>query len=141
MIWALARDPGPVGAVHLVDHEAVELTNLQRYVLSTQADVGRVKVEVARTALLAGASRLEPLTFLTRWDDYVVGRGHPSFDRVVVGLDSAADRIAVQAALPRRGSERLDPGGRSGRLAPRLPWRGRLLGLPLHADPGRPEPG
>lgn len=102
VIWALARDPGPVGVVHLVDHEAVELTNLQRYILSTQADLGRVKVEVARAALLAGASRLEPLTFLTRWDDYVVGRGHPSFDRVVVGLDSAADRIAVQAALPRR---------------------------------------
>lgn len=102
LVWALARTPGLRGALDLVDHEGVELSNLQRYVLALQSDVGRVKVEVAREALAAGASPLTVHPFVDRWADYVEGRGHPSLARAVVALDSARDRIAVQAALPAR---------------------------------------
>jgi len=103
LVWALARTPGLTGAPHLVDHEQIDLTNLQRYVLATQADVGRVKVEVSRGALVAGGSPgLAPVPFVARWDDYLAGRGHPAMARVVTALDTAADRIAVQASLPGR---------------------------------------
>lgn len=101
-IWALAKVPGLKGRLHLVDHEKVELSNLQRYVLTTQHDIDRVKVTVAHEAVAAGNSRLETTPFVTRWDEYVEGRGHCALSRAVAALDSAADRIAVQAALPRR---------------------------------------
>lgn len=103
LVWALARAPGLTGAPHLVDHEQIDLTNLQRYVLATQADVGRVKVEVSRGALVASASAgLAPVPFVARWDEYLAGRGHPTIPRVVTALDTAADRITVQASLPGR---------------------------------------
>jgi hypothetical protein len=100
-VWALARVPGLTGDLHLIDHERVELFNLQRYVLATQDDVGRVKVELSRQALCATGS-FRATAFVTRWDEYVQGRGHGVLPRVVAALDSAEDRIAVQAALPKR---------------------------------------
>ncbi|MER9642186.1 ThiF family adenylyltransferase [Mesorhizobium sp. M0239] len=39
-LWALARQSGLSGRLHVVDHEAIELSNLQRYVLAGQAEVG-----------------------------------------------------------------------------------------------------
>lgn len=102
VIWALARAPGLKGVLHLIDHEQVELSNLQRYVLATQTDVGRVKVEVAREALVSSSSSLMCMPFTARWDEYQAGRGHAVLKRVLVALDTARDRIAVQAALPGR---------------------------------------
>jgi hypothetical protein len=102
VVWALSRTPRLTGDLHLVDHEALELSNLQRYVLAVQKDVGRVKVEVARETLTAGPSSLGLYPFVARWADYVEGRGHPTLARAVVALDSARDRIEVQAALPAR---------------------------------------
>ncbi|TNC65786.1 E2 ligase fold family C protein [Rubellimicrobium roseum] len=102
VIWALARMPHLTGALHLVDHEVVDLSNLQRYVLARQSDVGRVKVEIAREALLAGRTSLVPVPFHQRWAEYIAGQGHRPMARVVTALDTAKDRIAVQASLPAR---------------------------------------
>jgi molybdopterin/thiamine biosynthesis adenylyltransferase len=101
-IWALARTPGLTGSLQLIDHEPVDLSNLQRYVLTIQRDVGRQKVIVAQKAMTAGRSRLRVARFGIRWEEFVARRGHPAIGRVVAALDSAADRIAVQAALPAR---------------------------------------
>lgn len=102
VVWTLARTARLTGTLHLVDHEAVELSNLQRYVLALQAGIKRVKVELARQILSAGASPLTVRPFVDRWGDYVEGRGNPIFVRSVAALDSARDRIEVQAALPAR---------------------------------------
>ncbi|HZF93886.1 MAG TPA: E2 ligase fold family C protein [Allosphingosinicella sp.] len=102
VIWALSRTRGVSGALHLVDHETVELSNLQRYVLATQEDDQQLKVAVAQQALAAGGFEAEVLPFACRWDEYLQGQGHPVLGRVVAALDSAEDRIAVQASLPRR---------------------------------------
>jgi hypothetical protein len=102
VVWALARTPRLSGELHLVDPEQLELSNLQRYLLATQQDVDRVKVEVARQTLLAGPCHLVVSPFVGTWADYVQGRGHCAMDRVVTALDSAADRIGVQASLPGR---------------------------------------
>jgi molybdopterin/thiamine biosynthesis adenylyltransferase len=42
-----------IGHLTLVDHDTVDLTNLQRQIVHTQARVGQLKVESARAALLA----------------------------------------------------------------------------------------
>jgi hypothetical protein len=101
-IWALARTPGLTGTLQLVDHESVDLSNLQRYVLTTQQDVGRQKVIVAQRAMTAGRSRLRVERCGMRWEEYVGRRRHRPIGRVMCALDSAADRIAVQASLPGR---------------------------------------
>lgn len=98
-IWALARAAGVKGSLHLVDHEDVDLSNLQRYVLARQCHVGSPKVDLARSALAGTA--LEVAVHSVKWDFYVNNRNDWMFERVAVALDNAPDRMAVQGALPK----------------------------------------
>lgn len=83
----------------MVDHEDVDLFNLQRYVLCGHGDVGIAKVDVA----VARSSRpaLTVVPHRADWEHYASGREDWRFDRVAAALDTARDRIAVQASLPR----------------------------------------
>ena len=94
--WALSRTP-IVGQIHLVDPETIELSNLQRYVLCKRSDEGGSKVEVI-SADFGGL--LEALPFRGTWADFVEANGY-RWERVLVALDSARDRRAVQGSLPR----------------------------------------
>lgn len=97
-IWALGRAGGLGGMLDLIDHERVELTNLQRYVLATQRDVDLPKVDVA-AAHLAG-SGLASRHFQKTWRGYVEELGDWRIERVAVALDTVADRLEVQGSLP-----------------------------------------
>jgi hypothetical protein len=94
-VWALARVPAR-GQLHLIDPEPVDLGNVQRYVLATRADVGRSKVEVLGAHLSA---RLNPIPLSVTWAEFITGHGS-NLPAVLVALDSAHDRRAVQASLP-----------------------------------------
>ncbi|XSC48385.1 ThiF family adenylyltransferase [Bradyrhizobium sp. RDT10] len=98
-IWALARTASLKGSLRLVDHEEVDLSNLQRYVLAGQCDVGSPKVDLARAAL--ADTVLEVSAHCAKWDVYASDRNDWMFERVAVALDNAPDRIAVQGALPK----------------------------------------
>ncbi len=98
-VWALSRTRGLRGTLHLVDHEAIEATNLQRYVMAMQSHLDVSKVELAASMLSGSGLTVRPHD--RRWDAYVTGRGDWSFERVAVALDTAADRLAVQGSLPR----------------------------------------
>jgi Prokaryotic E2 family C/ThiF family len=95
-VWALGRSPAR-GQLHIVDPQTIEHSNLQRYVLATENDVDRAKGALARDFL---ASELEPLIHDLRWQDFSASNGS-RWERVLVALDSAGDRRAVQASLPR----------------------------------------
>ncbi|WFU80766.1 E2 ligase fold family C protein [Bradyrhizobium sp. CIAT3101] len=99
-IWAMSRLRGVKGEIHLIDHEAVDLTNLQRYLLTTMTDIDASKVALAASALKD--SGIEARAFPMSWAGYVEQAGHHRFDRVAVALDSVRDRIQVQGSLPRR---------------------------------------
>jgi len=99
-VSALSRLRVVEGVLHLIDHETIELTNLQRYVLPVLTDDGASKVALAAAALDGGEIRAVP--FVATWADYVAGVGHHRFDTVAVALDSVRDRIQVQSSLPRR---------------------------------------
>ncbi|ODT03003.1 MAG: hypothetical protein ABS52_11230 [Gemmatimonadetes bacterium SCN 70-22] len=121
-LWTLARLPGIRGTLHVVDGEAIDASNPQRYVLATSADEDTKKValavELMRTApdpVAPGASdgsvvrRVPPTERATftvvphdvRWGQFLAARPTPwRLARVLVALDSARDRVAVQAALP-----------------------------------------
>jgi molybdopterin/thiamine biosynthesis adenylyltransferase len=101
-IWSLSHMPGLAGEIHVIDDELVDVSNLQRYVLTTTGDEGVAKVEVAkRFPRLATAVSI--VDHKMTWGGFLSKRAAPwNFETIAVALDSAADRIAVQAALPRR---------------------------------------
>lgn len=99
-VWAMRRVPGVSGALDLIDHEDIELSNLQRYVECGQADVEKSKVHTA-ARLLAGTS-LRVTPHQRRWGAFLAERGGWDLGTVAVALDTAQDRRAVQASLPRR---------------------------------------
>jgi molybdopterin/thiamine biosynthesis adenylyltransferase len=98
-IWALRRLPSLTGTLHAVDHDAIELSNLQRYVMALQKDIDTPKSQLARALLKREGLRIaaRPL----KWSDFVATRRKRNFERVAVALDNAADRIGLQASLPR----------------------------------------
>jgi hypothetical protein len=95
-LWALGRT-GATGRIHVVDPERVDLSNLQRYVLASRADEGAVKADLGARHLPEG---LRPEPHPDTWAAFVAGAGY-NWPRVLVALDSAAHRRAVQATLPR----------------------------------------
>jgi molybdopterin/thiamine biosynthesis adenylyltransferase len=99
-VWAMSRLRGVKGELHLIDHETIELTNLQRYLLTTMTDVEASKVVLAASALKDCG--IEVQCFATTWAGYVERMGHHRFDRVAVALDTVRDRVQVQSSLPRR---------------------------------------
>jgi hypothetical protein len=99
-VWALARLPGARGAPFMVEPEPVDLSNLQRYVLALQRHVGQTKLNLAHEAFAGGD--IKPRLIHATWAEFVQGLGHAPLDRVAAALDSAHDRVQVQAALPRR---------------------------------------
>lgn len=98
-VWALSRLKILSGRLHLIDHEIVELSNLQRYALATQRHADKTeKVRLCKDALRQ--TNLTVAAHRCTWAEYVAGRSNWSFDRVAVAVDSARDRIAVQSSLP-----------------------------------------
>ncbi|MDQ3817588.1 MAG: E2 ligase fold family C protein [Acidobacteriota bacterium] len=97
-VWALKRTPGLSGVLHLVDGEVVDLSNLQRYVLTTQKSVRESKVAIAVDQFRG--TGVAPQSHNERWGDFLAGVSGWNFERVAVAVDSDGDRIAVQASLP-----------------------------------------
>ena len=94
-VGVLGRSPAK-GTIYIVDHECLELSNLQRYVLAARADDGRPKVDIA-APFFSGDVRCIPNQ--TTWADFTEEFGY-GWQHVLVAVDSAADRRSVQAALP-----------------------------------------
>jgi hypothetical protein len=93
--WALARSP-MAGSLHLIDHQVIELSNLQRYVLAVRTDDEATKVQVTARYFDRG---IEAIPHERTWSGFVQDFGY-RWHNVLVALDSAEHRRAVQAALP-----------------------------------------
>jgi len=96
VVWALALS-SLTGTLHIVDHETLELSNLQRYVLAERSDERKTKIEIAERHL---RGPLKPQPHQQTWAEFVGMAGY-DWPHVLVALDSAADRRAVQASLPK----------------------------------------
>lgn len=94
--WALARTPVK-GTLTIVDHQTIDLGNIQRYVLAERADEGSSKPLVASryftNSLRAIPNESDFATFLEITNHRV--------ERLLLALDSARDRRAGQASLPK----------------------------------------
>jgi hypothetical protein len=85
---------GASGTMFSVDPERIELSNLQRYVLSRDSDIGKPKVVLLEERLRSSAIDVVPLN--TEWHAELVSTQIPT----LTALDSAEARIGVQASLP-----------------------------------------
>jgi hypothetical protein len=97
-VWTLSRLRGLHGTLHLIDDQTIDLTNLQRYVLATDGDITRPKVELAKERLsdtVCVCCLINP-----NGAKYLTQRADWRLPRVGVAVDTAADRQAIQAALP-----------------------------------------
>jgi hypothetical protein len=92
------RGGGFTGSIVAVDPEAVEESNLQRYVLAVDADEGEAKTTLVRRALEDDTLDVEEVK--ARWGEEDAARLR--VDVAAVGLDTPEDRIGVAASLPRR---------------------------------------
>lgn len=84
-----------VGHLILADHDKVDLTNLQRQIIHSTSDVGRLKVESARDRLLA----INPDTKITTIAQKLQGEHLHQYinqaDIVIDGSDNFATRFAI----------------------------------------------
>jgi hypothetical protein len=93
--WALSRAP-LIGDLDVVDHQTIDLSNLQRYLLADRADEGKEKASLLASHFTGG---LRGHAHNCTWQEWVANN-RPKLPRVLVALDTAQDRRAVQAALP-----------------------------------------
>ncbi len=99
-IWCLNLIPSLSGRIALVDHEQVDLTNLQRYVLADQNTVDVVKTDMAFKYL--DRPGLEVKCYAKEFGEHVTeDRPDCDFDVIAVAVDNIPNRVAAQAVLPR----------------------------------------
>ena len=92
-----------VGKITLVDHDDVDLTNLQRQIAHTTDTVGRAKVESAQIALGRLNPHVDVLPLPMRADTALLDSLVPSADVVLDCCDNFATRQAINAACVRHG--------------------------------------
>lgn len=100
---ALYLAAGGIGTLRLIDDDTVALSNLQRQIIFTGADIDRTKVEAATTALgaLNPHVRVEPVA--QRLTDANAAALIAGCDLVLDGTDDFATRFAVNAACVAAG--------------------------------------
>jgi adenylyltransferase/sulfurtransferase len=87
-----------VGHLTLVDHDTVDLTNLQRQIAHTTASVGRFKVDSARDTLLALNPTITIETVAARLEGELLADLVKRHDAVLDCTDNFAIRFALNAA-------------------------------------------
>lgn len=84
-----------VGRLVLVDHDAVELSNLQRQIVHASDDIGRPKVASARDRLAALNPNIDIETVEGALDDDGYARWLPTVDAVVDATDNFGARFQI----------------------------------------------
>jgi molybdopterin-synthase adenylyltransferase len=98
---ALYLGTAGVGHITLVDHDTVDLTNLQRQLAHTLARVGQPKAESARQAIAAINPEPKVQAIAVRADGALLDSLVPRFDVVIDCCDNFSTRHAINAACVR----------------------------------------
>ncbi len=114
---ALARSG--VGALDLIDHDQVALTNLNRQIIATADTVGRDKVDVMRERILS----INPEARVRVWKTFVLPENIGEFpfgeyDYAADALDTVAAKIAIAEAGKRTGTPVISSMGTGNKLDP-----------------------
>jgi molybdopterin-synthase adenylyltransferase len=98
---ALYLGTAGVGRITLVDHDSVDLTNLQRQIAHTLARVGQPKAQSAQQAIAAINPEPRVRVVAQRADAGLLDELVPSADVVIDCCDNFATRQAINAACVR----------------------------------------
>ena len=93
-----------VGRITLIDDDTVDLTNLQRQIMHTEARVGWPKVESARTAIAAINPDVEVITVARRADGPLLETLLRDAELAIDCSDNFAARQALNAACVATGT-------------------------------------
>ena len=100
---ALYLGTAGVGTITLVDHDTVDLTNLQRQLAHTLARVGQPKAESARAAIAAINPEPRVQAIAVRADGALLDSLVPQANVVIDCCDNFHTRHAINAACVRHG--------------------------------------
>ena len=96
VVWMFRRLLGLHGTITVVDHESIELSNLQRYVLADGESIGRPKVDLVENVMAGGAISVR--TFSGKWSDFLESSDW-NLPRLAVAVDSVQERIKICGSL------------------------------------------
>jgi molybdopterin-synthase adenylyltransferase len=100
---ALYLGTAGVGTITLVDHDDVDLTNLQRQIAHTMARIGEPKAQSAREAIAAINPEPQVRAVVARADATLLDELVPQADVVIDCCDNFKTRHAVNAACVTHG--------------------------------------
>lgn len=98
-IWALSKLENTKGECRIIDHEKIELSNLQRYCLAEEKHLNQSKAEHSKEFL---QNEIKPVPFEGDWNKYLKVSGIWQNEFLCVAVDSLKDRVAIQSSLPEK---------------------------------------
>lgn len=87
-----------VGRITLVDHDKVELTNLQRQIMHTQHSIGKNKVDSGKQFLQSLNPALEISAIVEKASDHLLNELLPTVDLMLDCTDNFSTRQLINAA-------------------------------------------
>ena len=118
-VEALAR--AGVGALDLIDHDRVALTNINRQILATVKTVGRFKVDVAAERIAEIAPACLVRTFKTFYLPETAGAfDFHNYDYIVDAIDTVAGKLAIAQNAEAAGTPAISCMGAGNKLDPTM---------------------
>ena len=117
VVEALARSG--VGALDLIDHDTISITNLNRQILATRATIGRDKAEVAKERVLSIDPKIRVNAIKKFYGPDTAGEfDFTQFDYVVDAIDTVTGKLALVTAAQAAGTPILSCMGTGNKLDP-----------------------
>ena len=114
---ALARSG--VGALDLIDHDTISITNLNRQILATRSTVGRYKAEVAAERILEIDPDISVQGICTFFHPDTAAQFHfEDYDYVIDAIDTITGKLALVAAAKAVGTPIICAMGAGNKLDP-----------------------
>lgn len=116
-VEALARSG--IGALELIDHDRVSLSNLNRQILATRSTVGRRKVDVARERVLD----INPALKVRTWPCFYTPETADQFDfcqydYIIDAIDTVTGKLELIVRAQQAGTPILSAMGAGNKLDP-----------------------
>lgn len=116
-VEALARSG--IGALDLIDHDTVSLTNLNRQILATRETVGQSKAQVAAVRVKAIDPDIQVNALQTFFGPDTMDQFHfESYDYVIDAIDTVTGKLALVTAAKAAGTPIICAMGAGNKLDP-----------------------
>ena len=84
-----------VSNIGIVDHDKIDISNLQRQILFNEEDVNKFKVDIAKKKLKKINSKIKIKKFKTKIDDNNINKIAKQYDLIIDGTDSFKTKLLI----------------------------------------------